>query len=728
MLGTPGGFNAAALARVAVRAMFGRVWFKHRPLPKLTITSWATNYRVLSEEESALKGRFSWDVSPALKGIADAASLAGTRKIAVQKSAQVGYTAGIVCNVIGYHIHYRPSVIVAAFPRSMAAKDFASEKLDPMILSTPVLCKRIALKSRAQGNSMLRKRFPGGLIKLVGTNSPSDVKSTSARLVVVEEPDDASNNVKGQGNSLKLLEERAKTYNDHLILIGGTPTAKDASAIEDEMKKSDKRYFHVPCHSCGEAHVLAWENVTIPKAPEGTPAREVYGALRWEDAFYTCPHHGCVWTDDERIANLRRAESVGAGWIATADSTVPGFYLNELLSTFDGSRVPVLARKYLEAKDNMDKGDVNDMIAFYNSTLGLTWEYKGELPEEDELRARAEKYLEMTCPAGAVEALMTVDVQHDRLAVTVWVFGRGEEMWLAFWGEFGGRTVVEHAGAWIELEQFMARGILHASGAVLGIRVVGIDSGDGQTSDAVYAFCRKHHRHDRPVLAMKGASDNVGKVEIWTPPKAIDPNHRATKASRAGVMVHLVGTAKAKDLLLGWSDQGGRIRLEGNGPGRMHWYEGVRDDFYEQILGEIKIPSRNNPSKRVWKERKDRAHEVLDCTVYALYLYRHLKLHLRKPIQWDIAERRLRQAELLPVDVPALIMPAQPESVQTPAQPAQLESVQAPAQVSEPLPVEPVSTPPSSPSLPAPAPAPAPRPRRRASSFASPDWASRGFR
>lgn len=719
MLGTPGGFNAAAMARVAMRSMFARVWLKHRPRPKLSITSWATQYRVLSEEESALKGRFSWEVSPALKGIADAASLAGTRKIAVQKSAQVGYTAGIVCNVIGYNVHYRPSVIVAAFPRSMAAKDFANEKLDPMILSTPVLSKRIALKSRAQGNSMLRKRFPGGLIKLVGTNSPSDVKSTSARLVVVEEPDDASSNVKGQGNSLKLLEERAKTYNDHLILIGGTPTAKDASAIEDEMKKSDKRYFHVPCHSCGEAHVLAWENVTIPQAPEGTPARDVYGVMRWEEAFYTCPHCATVWTDDERIANLRRAESAGHGWIATADSTVPGFYLNELLSTFDGSRVPVLARKYLEAKDNMDKGDVNDMIAFYNSTLGLTWEYKGELPEEDELRARAEKYSEMTCPAGAVEALMEVDVQHDRVAVTVWVFGRGEEMWLAFWGEFYGRTVVEHAGAWIELEQFMGRGILHASGAVLGIRIVGIDSGDGQTSDAVYAFCRKHNRHDRPVLAMKGASDNVGKIEIWTPPKAIDPNHRATKASRAGVLVHMVGTAKAKDLILGWSEQGGRIRLEGSGPGRMHWYEGVRDDFYEQILGEIKIPSRNNPSKRVWKERKDRAHEALDCTVYALYLYRHLKLHLRKPVQWDIAERRLRQAELLPVDAPALVM--LPTPISTP--------VQTSAQVPEPLTAQPISTTPALPKPPAPAPAPRPR-RRASSSFASPDWESRdwGFR
>jgi phage terminase large subunit GpA-like protein len=697
--------NAAAQARVALRGMFRRVWLKNRPPPKLSITRWATTYRVMSEEETAIKGRFTWEVSPALEGIAEAASQPGTRKIAVQKSAQVGYTAGIVCNVIGYHVHYRPSVIVAAFPRSMAAKDFASEKLDPMILATPVLNKRIALRSRAQGNSMLRKRFPGGLIKLVGTNSPSDVKSTSARLVIVEEPDDASTNVKGQGNSLKLLEERAKTYNDHLILIGGTPTAHNASAIEDEMKKSDKRYFMVPCHSCGEAHALKWENVTIPEDKDAA-ARDVYGHYRWEKAFYTCPHHGCVWTDDERIANLRRAKATGFGWMATADSSVPGFYLNELLSTFDGSRVPVLAKKYLEAKYNQDLGDMNDMIAFWNSTLGETWEYKGELPEEDELRARAEKYREWSCPAGAVEALMLVDVQHDRLAVTVWVFGRGEEMWLAYWGEHYGQTIVAHQGAWIELEQLMRRQVNHASGAALGIRAIGIDSGDGQTNDAVYTFCRKHDRTDRPVLALKGASDDVGRVEIWTPPKAIDPNARATKASRAGVKVHWVGTAKAKDLILGWSEHGGRIRLTGDGPGRMHWYEGVRDDFYEQILGEIKIPSRKDPRKRVWKERTDRAHEALDCTVYAIYLYRHLKLHLRKPIHWDIAERRLRQAELLQPDGAGVFVPApatEPGVLQTSA-------------------IQPTPPPAADP---APPPAAPKRPVPRANSFASSEWTER---
>jgi phage terminase large subunit GpA-like protein len=158
---------------------------------------------------------------------------------------------------------------------------------------------------------------------------------------------------------------------------------------------------------------------------------------------------------------------------------------------------------------------------------------------------------------------------------------------------------------------------------------------------------RKHSKPEREVLALKGAPDAVGRVEIWTPPKKVDPNSRSTKASRAGVSVHIVGTAKAKDLILGWSENAGRVRLEGDGPGRMHWFEEVRDDFYEQLLSEIKIPSRKNPAKREWKPRTDRRNEALDCTVYAIYLYRHKRLHLRKPAMWDVVETRIRQAPLM---------------------------------------------------------------------------------
>ena len=681
--------DVEAWATQALATLLGRVFAQLRPRPPLTPVAWVEKYRRLSTEENPdFAGPFRLENIPALRGILAAAGQRGVRRIAAQKPAQFAWTAGVVCTLMGYFAHWKPCVQVAMFPREKSAKDFDAEKFSPMVRATPALAKRIKLKSRSDGNSATRKHYPGGLLKLVASNSPADVKSTSAKVRYVEEPDDTNRDVKGQGNSIVLLRERGKAIRNSLEIIGGTPTAKGASEIEKEMRTTDQRRFMVSCHECGERHEpehahmvipgldLSPDELAAPDIDERYPSREVFGRARPEEAYYACPHCGCVWTDEQRVANIRRAaaEAPNYGWEPTAQSPDPGFFLNEFQSTFEGSYVPRLAEKYVKALHQMEQGEPTDMVAYWNSTRGLPWEYKGELPEEDELRARAEKYDEWSVPVGGLVALMTVDVQHDRLAVTVWVIGRGEEMWLAYWGEMYGQTVVAHQGAWIELEQLLGKEVRLPGGMVLPIAAVGIDCSDGQTSEASYGFVRKHHRQGREVLALKGASDNEGRVEIWRPAKAIDPNHRSTKASRFGVQVHIVGTAKAKDQILGWAQEGGRVRLTGAGPGRMHWYEGVRPDFYEQLLSEIKIPARNNPKRRMWKARTDRRNEALDCTVYAIYLIRHLRLHVRKPAQWDYEESRLRQGSLqidAPAVAPAPILPAvqtsEPERTALPA-------------------------------------------------------------
>lgn len=655
-----------AQAVQALESMFDRVWAELAPPVPMSILEWAEEFREMGSEETNRPGKYSMDETPALRGILAAIGDPDVRKVVSQKSAQVGYTAGIVCNVIGYHIHWRPSVQVVMFPREKSSKDFATEKFEPMVRATKVLAERVNLKSRAAGNGATRRAFTGGLLKLVASNSPSDVKSSSGRVGIVEEPDDTNTNVAGQGNAITMLYERTKTYApDDLQLIGGTPTAKATSLIVKEMKTTDQRRFMVPCHSCGEAHDLVWDNVKIPgfqlsdeeKALPAEelealwPSREVYGRARWEDAYYVCPHCGTIWSDDERIDNIKRAAAIAPlfGWVPTAESATPGFYLKELLSIFEGSRLPELAKKYLVAHHEQEQGDPEKMITFWNSSLGLPWEYRGELPEEDALRERAENYAEWSCPAGGLIALMTVDVQHDRLAVTVYVVGRGEESWLAYWGELNGRIMVPLQGAWGELEELMARTVRHASGAELPIAAVAIDSGDGQTSDASYAFVRKHNSRRRPVYATKGASDRVGKVEIWTAARPVDPNRQGTKADRAGVQVSIIGSAKAKDLVLGSTKEGGRVRLEGVGPGRMHWFKGVRDDYFEQLLGEMKVPGLRNKRIREWTERTDRRNEVLDCTCMFVWLCRQLRVHLFKPSQWIAIETRMRQATLLTV-------------------------------------------------------------------------------
>jgi phage terminase large subunit GpA-like protein len=149
----------------------------------MSYITWAETYRVLSKEETNdYPGPFDLENTPGLRGILAACAQRDVRRVITQKCAQYGYTAGVVCTVLGYHIHWEPCVQVVMFPREKSAKDFDAEKFSPMVRATAVLSRRIRLKSRSDGNSSTRKHYPGGLAKFVASNSPSDVKSTSARV------------------------------------------------------------------------------------------------------------------------------------------------------------------------------------------------------------------------------------------------------------------------------------------------------------------------------------------------------------------------------------------------------------------------------------------------------------------------------------------------------------------------------------------------------------------
>ena len=143
------------------------------------------------------------------------------------------------------------------------------------------------------------------------------------------------------------------------------------------------------------------------------------------------------------------------------------------------------------------------------------------------------------------------------------------------------------------------------------------------------------------MLAVKGSS-NPDK-EIFSKPRPIDLKHRNTKADKYGVQVYSVGVGKAKDLLI---DEHARINLTGSGPGRIHFYRGVRADYCGQLLSEIKVPSRLNKHKKVWQKKVGVRNEALDCEVYALHAARSLGTHTMSAAKWALMENALLQAEL----------------------------------------------------------------------------------
>lgn len=613
----------------------------------MSIIEWASRYRWLSAEEAARPGKYRFEVTPHLiwpGGPLEALDDPNVHEIVCRKSAQVAWTSGVLGNALGKWIDIDPSPILVLFPKAEAVKQYVAEKLEPMIEATPRLRRKVDLRSRRLQQRQDFKKFPGGFLKMVGSNSPASVKSTPVPRVCVEEPDDCNLNLRGQGDSIKLAKERLKTYRRSKIIIGGTPTLKGLSAIDNELELSDKRVGLVPCHECGQEHVLSFDYLLCDEDPDYN--HEVYGKRRPETAYYVCPHCGTPWDDNQKNANLKRGR-----WQATAEFRgIAGFILNELYATFHGSRFEVLIEKKLQAEYAAERGNIGPMIAFVNSTKGESYEFASDAPKVDELAERAEDYEELSAPKGALLVTAGVDVQHDRLAVTIVGWGRGEESWRLYWGELHGNTRDPADPVYTELDKLLARPIPSAHGCQLVVSAMSIDSSDGNTNDAVYTYVRDRQRFN--IMAIKGASINSLDKEIFSrPPATVDTNQQNTKAAKYGLRVFVVGTHKAKTLI------DTRLKLTGSGPGRMHWYSDIRSDYYEQITNEVLAPHPRSPSKMVWQKKAGRPNEALDCEVYALHAARSLKTHILRDSEWDQLEQQLLQPTLFNNQEPVAAIP-----------------------------------------------------------------------
>ncbi|HEY4713144.1 MAG TPA: terminase gpA endonuclease subunit, partial [Aquirhabdus sp.] len=428
-----------------------------KPPQKISTAKWSSENLSLNQKASAKSGKYDPHLTPYIIGILDAMDDPKIRKIVCCKSAQVSWTTALMA-YLTKRIDVDPCPMIILFSKEGAAKSFESEKFLPMVESSQRLQEILPAikKSRDKENRWWYKGFAGGFLKLVGSNAMDSVKSTPAPLVAVEEPDDCSQNLDGQGDSITNLEERCKTFENSKVIFGGTPTIEGVSRIEAAYKQSDRRMFYVPCHLCNEAHVLMWENVKWDVV-DGLN-HEVYGNDLPESAYYECPHCRGRWSDNDKNRNIKRAEVDGFGWKAHAPfDGIAGFYVNEVYSPFAGSKFASLARKYLAARYALSHGSDTKMRSFRNNTEGKSYSYSSDAPTVDSMMKMAEDYPEFSVPLGGCILTVGIDVQHDRFAICVRAWGAGEESWLVYWGEIFGQTTAYGHGAWIDLEQFLQR-------------------------------------------------------------------------------------------------------------------------------------------------------------------------------------------------------------------------------------------------------------------------------
>jgi len=587
-----------------------------RPETPLTVSEWADRYRKLSSKASAEPGPWRTDRTPYLREPMDCLSSASpVQRVVMMFAAQTGKTeAG--SNWLGYVIDHAPGPMLCVQPTVEMAKRLSKQRLESMITETPCLAAKIApARARDSGNTMFSKEFSGGIMLLTGANSATGLRSAPCRYLFCDEVDGFPADVDGEGDPVSLAERRTTTFARRKILLTSTPTVKDFSRIEAEYQRSDQRRFYVPCPSCGAMEWLKW------------------GQLKWADgqpetARYQCEHCGERFEEMHKPAMLR-----GGEWRATAPSNgrTAGFHLSGLYSPLGWCSWEQLVDDFLRAK-----GDAPALKSFVNTRLAETWEedYAAKV-SADGLLARRLDYKPGTCPAGVVLLTGGVDVQDNRLAVSVWGWGEGETGWLVWHQELmGDPTQTE---VWEQLDHVLATEWETEGGKHLKLAQVAVDSGGHCTHEV----CRDvRDRGSRGVVAIKGSSRRnspaVGKGS------KVDVNWRG-KVIKRGVTLYQLGTDTIKTTLFG------RLR-HNETTGGLNFSLAADDEYYRQLTSERQaLRYHRGFPIREWVKKAGDRNEALDCAVYGYAAMLIYGRRMNKATMWEQLRVQLEEGKKAPL-------------------------------------------------------------------------------
>lgn len=578
--------------------------------PELTVSQWADAHRMLSGKASAEPGPWRTDRTPYLREIMDELSTTSTvQRVVLMAGAQLGKTeAG--SNYLGYVIAHAGGPMLMVQPTVDMAKRLSKQRLESLISETPCLSEKIApARSRDSGNTMFAKEWAGGMMILTGANSATGLRSAPCRHIFLDEVDAFPTDVDGEGDPVTLAERRSTTFSRRKIFMTSTPTVKEFSRIEAEFLLSDQRRYFVPSPCCGTMQWLKWPQ------------------LKWEDnepstVLYECEH--C----NERFPESHKTQMLTAGrWMATApsDGKTAGFHLSSLYSPLGWKSWEEVVEDFLRSK-----GDAPRLKTWVNTVLGETWEedYASKV-SADGLMARCEHYEPGVLPDGAMALTVGVDVQDNRLAISVWGWGREEEGWLIDHQEIYGDP--SRPELWKQLDEFVMREWQHGLGRKLRPDVVAIDSGGHFTAE-VYQYARERSRQG--VVAIKGQSQR-GKAPIGKASK-VDVNYKG-KTLKNGALLYPVGGDTIKTTLFG------RLKHNEVGAGYLHFHMKTTSEYFEQLTAEKQVLkySRGGFPIREWVKKPSARNEALDCLVYAYAALNLMYQRYDRRTIWDQLERRL---------------------------------------------------------------------------------------
>ena len=629
------------------------------PLPRLSVSEYADEVRVIATGAGAEPGRWKTSRHPMQREIMDALSdHCPVRRVDLMKPVQWGATE-IGINFVSYVVDRGIDSMIVAQPVKDLARSWSASKFEPAIAMMPSLAEKI-------GNQpTLEKHFPGGTIWTIWANSSNQLRQRTARFLFGDEVDEWPSELSDQGSAQEQFSGRCQSYGDRAKeYYACTPTVSGHSAIEAGFNAGDRRYYRVPCPGCGSHQVLDIDHLQ----PDGTFACAVNGCV-------ILPHQKTAMLRERSVCQgcreiplrvisgveadgktLRFADECGCGrvedppepdgayWSPTNPHASPLHRSYHAWSAYTPDGLGISWKEIAERKAIAD-ADPSKRAAFWNLQLGLA--YAGERTEQDadEIESLAEPGVHAgIVPPGALILTAGIDCQHDRFEVQVVGHGRGQRARVICYAVIDGDP--SRPDGFAELDAYLLGAWAKENGQLLHITSLAIDGGNWTEIVAQYVQSKVGYSgksrmvkvgddyRKQTLYLTRGRSESKSERAVYRPAKT-EVNQREKTVARS-VGMWGVGTSVLKHIIFGWitSAIGAKVEAERAGSGenidaRMIRFPGGRGEAFDPIKPDpgmlppsyykgLTIEYFDAEAKR-WITPKGARNEPLDTLVYAIW-------------------------------------------------------------------------------------------------------------
>ncbi|MEY4906714.1 MAG: hypothetical protein RL260_432 [Pseudomonadota bacterium] len=633
----------------ALRLALQRGMAPFRADPRMPLSVWAERHFMLDRDSSQQAG--GWSCWPFQVALMDWMSDDRIVRVIIRKSKRVGYTkilTALLCYVVA---HLRRNAALWQ-PTDDDRDSFVRTELDPVTSGVRIV--RDQRRGTGADDTLKLKRFRAAVLHLLGGKAARAYRRITVALAILDEWSAFDQSIEGQGDPGSLAFGRLEGAPFPKFVGGSTPGTRGAChvTLAADQADVDMRY-HIDCPHCGVEHPL-----TTGIDPK-TGSRTRHG-LQWTPgqpatAVHICPH--CL-QPMTRAQYLAGGQPMAGEWVcirtglryttdrrwldaAGQETRPPRNVAAQIWSAYSPQRDwTSIAEDHEKADAAEQAGDSSLMITLVNETYGEPYEVRGQRRDDHALSSQSGKHAFGIVPIGALKLTSGIDVQQDRVEIGVWGWGRGMESWVIDHHIIEGNPAADDA-IWDAVGTYLLRRYRQAwHGGTLGIDSISIDS--GWATHAVYAFVRAQ-AGTLPIRAIKGKDEPKAPIKMAATVQ--DINWRGQKWI-GGIKLWGVGTQSSEDLLHG------QLGLDKPGPGYIHYADSLPQEWYAQLTGKTRVPTRSKHSiVEKWIRSRPRV-EVRDCRRYAHHAALCLGIDSYTAARWTELEHQVQPPRDLFSDPP----------------------------------------------------------------------------